>query len=193
MPFTTTGKNRMLDQLAAVLSHAGLFDEAAAITTVTGAEATDLLTKAGHGLSNGQTVVLRSLVGGTGLVTEHLYFVVGVAGDDFQLAKTSGGAAINFTVDITSVSVVRLVEISGGAPAYARQAMAWNVAAGGTVDDSGTPIFDVPAGATVNYVGYFTAVSGGTCHAIAPLVTEVYGGQGTYTLTDTDLDLLGDE
>jgi hypothetical protein len=190
MPFTTAGKHVMLNALAAVITYAGLFDESAAIASVTGAASTDLLTKSSHGLSNGDLVVLRSLSGGTGLYAERPYYVVGVSGNDFQLAKTSGGSAINFTSDISSVSVVKLVEISGGSPAYARKAIAWNSAADDNVDDSTNgAVFDVPASAVVNYVGFFSASTAGTLYGIDQVTEETFGAQGTYTLTDADLSL----
>ena len=133
MPYTTAGKNLMLNALKGTnpttpVTHVGLFDEAAAITTVTGVAASDLFTKAGHGLVNGDLVVLRALVGGTGLREEYAYYVVGVAGNDFQLSEVSGGAAHDFTTNVTSVSVIKLAEIAGGAPAYARVAIAFNAA-----------------------------------------------------------------
>src|SRR4030042_4492453 len=113
MPYSTLGKHLMLDARKGTnpttpITHAGLFEEAAAITSVTGVATTDLLTKVGHGLTNGDLVVLRSLTGGTGLVEEFPYYVVGVAGNDFQLSQLSGGSAFNFCTDISSVSVVKL-------------------------------------------------------------------------------------
>ncbi len=79
-------------------------------------------------------------------------------------------------------------ELSGGTPAYARKAIAWNVAAAGSMDDSTAPVFDVAAGSTVAWVaGWNTA---GTSRYFKKAVTnEVFGAQGTYTLTDADLDL----
>jgi len=44
-------------------------------------------------------------------------------------------------------------EISGGTPAYARKAITWNVSAEGILAHSNQPVFDVPAGKTVRYVG----------------------------------------
>jgi hypothetical protein len=172
------------------ITHVGLFDEAAALTSVTGVAATDILTKTSHGLSNGDLVVLRSLTGGTGLRNEYAYYVVGVSGNDFQLSETSGGSAFNFTTDISSVSVVKLVEISGGSPAYARVAIAFAAAALGLMDDStnGAAI-DVPAAAVVDYVGFFSAITTGTLLAIDPVTPETFAAQGVYTVTDAKLDL----
>ena len=82
--------------------------EASPLTGVTGVAATDIFTKVGHGLVNGNLVVLRSLTGGAGLVVESPYYVIAAAADTFQLSLTSGGAAVDFTTDVTTASVVKL-------------------------------------------------------------------------------------
>src|SRR4030042_6275031 len=194
MPYTTAGKNLMLNALIGTnptvpITYAGLYDEAAAITSVTGVATTDLLTKVGHGLVNGDLVVLRSLTGGAGLVEEFPYYVVGVAGNDFQLSQLSGGSAFYFTHDISSVSVVKLVELSGGSPAYARKSATFSAAAGGVLASSNAPVFDCAAASVVNYAGYFSAVTAGTLLGIDPVTEETFGAQGTYTLTSSSLDL----
>ena len=99
--------------------------------------------------------------------------------------------ASNHTTNVTALTITKLVEISGGSPAYARKAIAYNTAAKGTMDDSTNgAVFDVPAGAAVDYVGYFSASTAGTLLAVNKVTQEVFGAQGTYTLTDSDLDLL---
>lgn len=190
MPYTTAGKNAMLDALGALITYVGLLTAGTAITGVTGTASDDKLTKSSHGLSNGNLVVLQSLTGGTGLSEDIPYYVVGVDGNDFQLSYVSGGSAINFTTDISSVSVVPLTEISGGSPAYARAAIAWSSAADGSMDDSTNGAeMNVPASGVVDYVGFYSASTGGTLYAIDPVTQETFGGQGTYTVTDADLDL----
>lgn len=195
MPYTVAAKNAMLNELGSLATHIGLFTKTD-ITGVTGAASTDLLTKASHGLSNGMAVVLSLLGGseGTGLFNGVLYFVVGVSGNDFQLAHTSGGSAINFTTDITDCTVSKYVEISGGTPAYARAAIAWGAAALGVLDDSTNGAdFDVPAGAVINATGTFSASTGGTLYGIDDVATEgPYGAQGTYENTNFTQDLNGD-
>ncbi len=193
MPYSIAGKNAMLNALTALATHCGLLT-ATAITAVTGAAATDLLTKAGHGLSNGNLVMLSLLASeGAGLFNDVPYYVVGVSGNDFQLSETSGGAAINFTSDVVGCTVTKYVEISGGSPAYARKAVAYNAAAVGSADDSTNgAVFDVPAAAVVDAVGFYSASTAGTLYGIDPVTQETFGGQGTYTLTDADLDLNGD-
>lgn len=60
-------------------------------------------------------------------------------------------------------------EISGGSPAYARKAITWAAASGGSVSKNGTsPVFDVPASTTVYFVGWWDAVTTGTFHGYAP-------------------------
>lgn len=72
-------------------------------------------------------------------------------------------------------------ELSGGSPAYGRKATAFPAPANGTVSASTLPTFDVPAGSTVAYISYWTAVAG-TFLGSRPLsATETYTGQGTYT------------
>lgn len=59
-------------------------------------------------------------------------------------------------------------EISGGSPAYGRQSITWNAAASGNADDSNTPTFDVPAGTTVRWIGYWSASTAGTYRGGSP-------------------------
>lgn len=75
------------------------------LSGVTGVAATDIFTKVAHGLSNGWRVQLRSISGGTGLATETTYYVVNKTTDTFQLSLTDGGAAVNFTTDVTTMIV----------------------------------------------------------------------------------------
>ena len=80
-------------------------------------------------------------------------------------------------------------EVTGGSPAYARKAITWNTADAGAMDDSNAPVFDVPSGTTVKYVGLWSAVTSGTWYGSDAVTNEVFAAQGTYTLTDMDLDL----
>lgn len=80
-------------------------------------------------------------------------------------------------------------EISGGTPAYVRKAITWNAASGGSLDSSNQPVLDVPAGKTIGWVGFWSAESAGVFYGAADVTDEVFGAQGTYTLTDADLDL----
>jgi len=83
-------------------------------------------------------------------------------------------------------------ELAGGSPAYARRPIAFDPASGGAMSQDGASlVFDVPAGSTVKFAGFWSAASAGTFLGAAALVHETYAGQGTYTLVDSDLDLNG--
>lgn len=91
---------------------------------------------------------------------------------------TSGGALITHIglVDETGT------EITGGTPAYARQAVTWTAATNGLVRPTVDLLFNIPSGKTVAGWRGFTAVTAGTNHGGADLTDEVYSSQGTYTL-----------
>lgn len=81
-------------------------------------------------------------------------------------------------------------EISGGSPAYARQAITWNAAASANLDSSNAPVFNVPAATTVTHFGLWSASTGGTFRGgYALSASEAFTGQGTYTLNDADISL----
>lgn len=75
-------------------------------------------------------------------------------------------------------------EVTGGT--YAQKNIAFNAASGGNLDSSDTPVFDVPAGVTINHVGFWAGVVFKYSSTITP---EAYGAAGTYTLNDADIDL----
>lgn len=203
--YTALGKILMLNAIKGdnppnEITHVGLFDQGTPVTGITGETVDDVFDKTSHGFANGTLIVLTEKTGGTGLFAgnadnadenSRFYFVVNQAANTFQVAYTPGGAAVDFGTDVTAIKAIPLVELSGGSPAYARKAIAYNNAvAPGTMDDSTNgAIFDVAAGAAVNYVGYFSAVTAGDLLACDRVVEEVFGAQGTYTLTDSDLDL----
>jgi hypothetical protein len=186
MPFTTLGKNAMLNNMG--IDRVGAFD-ADPGRPFTGENSDDTVDALAHGYSNGNLVVLSGLTGGSNLKTGYPYFVVNAALNTFQLALTPGGAAVNFGSDVTAGTVTRLVELSGGSPAYARKAIAFNAAADGALDDSTNGVvLDIPAGATVDWVGFWNNAAG-ELRAVDQVAAETYTGQGTYSVTDADFDL----
>lgn len=81
-------------------------------------------------------------------------------------------------------------ELAGGSPAYSREAIAWASAASGSMSKTASdPVFDVEGGDTVSYVGFWSASTAGTFYGSANVTDEVYGGQGTYTLTAATISL----
>ena len=80
-------------------------------------------------------------------------------------------------------------EATGGSPAYSRKSITWNTAANGNLDSSNQPVFDVPAG-TYSHFGLWSAATGGTFYGGGALsASETFAAQGTYTLTDADIDV----
>lgn len=59
----------------------------------------DTITSTAHGYANGQKIVFQSGYAPAGLTANTTYFVVGQTANTFQVAATSGGAAIDITAD----------------------------------------------------------------------------------------------
>lgn len=201
MPLTAAAKAIALDAVVkgvtppSSITHIGLFkwsEAAKALTTPFGVASTDIITVAAHGYANGDLLILVSATGGAGLVVNDPYYVIGVTTNTFQLSKTSGGTAVDFTTDFTAGSVRRLIELTGGAPAYARKAIAWASASAALeqIDDSTNGIaFDIPAAATVDYEAGFSAITAGTLLALDPGTGDSYAAQGVYNVTDAKVNL----
>lgn len=87
----------------------------AGVTGATISAATNLVTKVGHGLAAGDRVTFYSLTGGTGLSTGVTYYVIaaGLTADDFAVSTTSGGSAVDVTVNYSAASYVKSVTFSG--------------------------------------------------------------------------------
>lgn len=197
MGYTTAARNRMLDcglrntTPTDSITHASLWTKASNKTgTVTASS--DLVNITSHGYSAGDVVILSGLTGGAGLTAGWVYFVIatGLTSNAFSVSELSGGTAVDITSDASALTANKLAEVSGGSPAYARKAIAYAAAALALIDDSTNgAVFDVPAAAQVDYVGFHTASTSGTIMALNPVTQEIFGAQGTYTLSDAKLDL----
>lgn len=73
-------------------------------------------------------------------------------------------------------------EISGGSPAYARQAVTWTSASDGTINPNADLVFDVPPSTTIGGWRGYSASSGGTNYGGSDLTQETFSSQGEYTL-----------
>ena len=88
-----------------------------------------------------------------------------------------------------SLHIVNGDEVTGGSPAYARKAITYAAASGGSMTANGTlPVFDVPA-CTVASVGLYSALTAGAKYATIEVTNEVFAAQGTYTISAGTLDL----
>jgi len=73
-------------------------------------------------------------------------------------------------------------ELTGGDPAYARQAVSWAAPSGGIVRPTADLTFNVPASGVVAGWRGFTALTAGTNYGGAALTEETFAGQGQYKL-----------
>lgn len=81
---------------------------------ITGTAASDIINHAGHTFLDNDPITFPSLTGGAGLTAVTTYFVRNsVPGVSYQVSATSGGAAINFTTDISAGTVGRAFGTTG--------------------------------------------------------------------------------
>ncbi len=71
------------------------------LSGVTAAAVTDVFTKVGHGLSDGQALLFVSGTGFTGIVAGDIVYVRDKTADTFKVAAAAGGAAVDITADGT--------------------------------------------------------------------------------------------
>lgn len=199
MPITANGKDFMLDALfrntlgADDVTHIGALQADTAQTGVTSVASTDIFTKTAHGFAAGDLVIFTALTGGTGLKLNYPYFVIAgnLAANTFQISEKPAGASVDHTTNVTAGTVQRFVELTGGSPAYARKTIAFNAASFGSIDDSTNgAVIDVPAAGKVSALGLYSAVTAGTLQVFDLVTEETFAAQGTYTVTDVDIDLL---
>jgi hypothetical protein len=72
-------------------------------------------------------------------------------------------------------------EVAGGT--YARKAVTWAAASGGSDSTSASVQFNVPAGTTISHCGLWSALSGGTYYGGGALsATETFAAAAPYDL-----------
>lgn len=94
------------------------------------------------------------------------------------------GAVVDFvSLHTADPGATGTSEVAGGSPAYARKAVAWDAASGGSMASSGDITFDVPGSTTIRFLGYWSLASGGTFYGSRALDTDqTFPTQGTYTI-----------
>lgn len=101
-----------------------------------------------------------------------------------------GGVAVYASLHTADPGTTGTSEVTGGSPAYARKSITWNSASSGNLDNLANPTFDVPGSTTITHFGLWSASTGGTYYGSGALsANETFGSQGTYTLTDVDVNL----
>ena len=81
-------------------------------------------------------------------------------------------------------------ELTGGDPAYARQAVTWTSASGGTIRPDADLTFDVPADTTVGGWRGYSALTEGTDYGGKALTQETFASQGEYKLLSASTGIL---
>lgn len=101
--------------------------------------------------------------------------------------KAQATHAALYNVNGAAASITTGQEISGGAPAYARKALAWGATAASTASATAV-VFDVASGTTVAGAGvHNSATAAGSPDTSfrdgGDLTDQPFASQGTYTLT----------
>lgn len=78
--------------------------------SITGSQSTDIITMSGSTPVNGMQVWFTALTGGLGLILNAPYYVVSASGATFKVAASVGGAAINFTTEITAGAAILMAD-----------------------------------------------------------------------------------
>ena len=81
-----------------------------AYASVGGNATTNVVTITGATLANGMLVAFTSITGGAGLSTGVAYYAIDASGATCKLSLTQGGAAIDFTTNITAGSVIVAID-----------------------------------------------------------------------------------
>lgn len=105
--------------------------------------------------------------------------------EGYRNALATHGASLVTHIGLVNGSGV---ELTGGS--YARKAVTWTAASGGTVRPTADLVFNVPAGATVAGWRGFSAASGGTNYGGADLTQETYTNAGEYKLLAASTGIL---
>jgi hypothetical protein len=147
-------------------------DQQAIPGTATGVAATDLITLAAHGLIANDKVRFMSLAGGAGLtIASPDYFVIatGLTANDFKVSLTLGGAAVDFTSDISAATIVKVIT---------------------TVADWTSPlIYNMPEGSTELSIPCL----GSTNYNVRVREWDVYGNAGPYCTEATVTTIAGND
>lgn len=108
--------------------------------------------------------------------------------EGYRNAIADAGAAL-----ITHIGLVdeEGTELFGGSPAYARKAVTWTSASGGTIRPNADLTFDVPGSSTIvgGWRG-FSALTAGTNYGGADLTNETFVNQGQYKLVASGTGIL---
>jgi hypothetical protein len=98
-----------------------------------------------------------------------------------------GAAVLRVSLHTADPSTSGANEVTGGSPAYAKEAVAFGAATNGVIASTGDVVFDVPGGTTITHLGFWNAAGTTFYGGQALSAPETYGSQGTYTLLTGDI------
>jgi hypothetical protein len=102
-----------------------------------------------------------------------------------QNAMVAGLSSVVTHISLhTALSASGASEVTGGTPAYARKAVTWAAASGGTQANSGALTFDVPLGTTVVCAGKWSALTVGTFYGYGGIGANIRTGVATVGVDD---------
>lgn len=91
------------------------------------------------------------------------------AGRNACLTGGLGNAITHVSIHSSNPGTAGDNELSGGSPAHARKAVTWNTVGSGQRTNNGALAFDIPAGSTAAFAGFWSALTVGTFYGWAPL------------------------
>jgi len=107
--------------------------------------------------------------------------------DGYRNAIANHGASL-----ITHIGLVDETgtELTGGSPAYERQAVTWTSASDGIIRPTADLTFDIPENTTVAGWRGYSALTAGTNYGGKALTQETYAAQGEYKLLAASTGIL---
>lgn len=191
--FTGLGKNEALEAIKAVAKYVGGFSQSSEVSLTGQVSTEELKLASGHGLSVGDLIMFTTLTGGkTGanpLFVGRPYFVIVSNAEGIKISQKESGTAEVWAETVTAGKYVKLTELSGGSPTYARVGTSFGTASKGKLEDVTGHALNVKAGATISHIGYFQNSSGTPTVGVFTLAApEAFSEQGTYTVASATFD-----
>lgn len=185
MPYSTAAKNLMLDALGVAADWVTLHT---ATVLSSGASIGANQVSVDHQVDVGATVKLDPQQS-----NEETHSVTAVDGAGPYTLTLAATLANNHDageyVSYTPSAAVGPKEPTGGAPAFARKQMTWNLATGGVLDSSVMPEFDVAPNVPLTHVVVMDEESSDAIFAWTEIILTLYDQQSVFRLRDVDLDL----
>lgn len=110
-------------------------------------------------------------------------------GENAALSGSGGltGICADFGANTADPGTTGASEVTGGSPAYARVAITWGSASGGSIANATTALtLNIPASTTIGYFSCWNTatISGGTGYVVGGALnaSQTFTSQGTFTV-----------